>query len=293
MSTPWKISLHGGHSGAYCDHAEGPLAGFVDAAIAQGCPSYGLTEHAPRVEARHLYDEELAQGWDCGTLDRMFTAYAQEVDRLKAQYAGRIILLKGFEAEVIPEGRYADVMLNLRARYAMDYMVGSVHWVEGHIIDYTRDRFERAVAACGGLEALAVRYYAAVRDMALALRPEVIGHLDLVRRNAPSDESVDTSAIRRAAAEALEAIASVHAILDVNTGAYRKGLKTPYPAPWLVEAAHARGIGFAFGDDSHRATEVAAGIPEARVYLLGLGVRSVATLTPGSAGLVRGEAALD
>lgn len=289
---PWMVSLHGGHSGPYCDHAEGALEEFVERAIAVGCPVYGLSEHAPRLEPRHLYAEELAAGWDCATLDAMFTAYAEEVDRLKAHYAGRITLLKGFEAEVIPAGRYAEVMLGLRARHTMDYMVGSVHWVEGHIIDYTRERFDRAVAACGGLEELSLRYYATVRDMALALRPEVIGHLDLVRRNAPSEEAVDTPAIRCAAQEALEAIATVGAVLDVNTGAYRKGLKTPYPAPWLVQAARDRGIAFAFGDDSHRPTEVGAGIPEARAYLLDLGVRTVATLSPGPGGLVRGEAAL-
>lgn len=292
MTTPWLVSLHGGHSGAYCDHAEGPLAGFVAAAVARGCPVYGLTEHAPRVEPRHLYDEERAQGWDCATLDGLFTAYAEEVDRLKAAYAGQITLLKGFEAEVIPEANYVEVMMGLRARHGMEYMVGSVHWVAGHIIDYTPARFAAAVADCGGLEALAVRYYGLVADMAKSLRPEVIGHLDLVRRNAPSDEAVDTPAIRTAAEAALDVIAATGALLDVNTGAYRKGMKTPYPAPWLVRAAHARGIGFAFGDDSHRASEVAAGIVEARQYLLELGVTSVAVLKPDGAGVCREDVAL-
>jgi histidinol-phosphatase (PHP family) len=272
------ISLHGGHSGRYCDHAEGNLPDFLDAAIAQGCPVYGLTEHAPRVEPKHLYAEEIAMGWDTATLDRLFAEYAAETARLQAEYAGRIEILRGFEAEIIPEGRYLDVMRGLRKRHAFDYLVGSVHWVDGHIIDYTRAQFDAAAGQCGGIEALALRYYELLRDMIRDLRPEVVGHFDLVRKNAPDEAAVDTPAIRRAVDAALDAAAATGAILDVNTGGYRKGLGRPYPAPWIVQAAHARGIGLCFGDDSHRPAEVLAGLPEARDYLLHLGVDTLTTL---------------
>ncbi len=32
---PWKVSLHGGHSGQFCDHAKGSLREIVEAAIEQ------------------------------------------------------------------------------------------------------------------------------------------------------------------------------------------------------------------------------------------------------------------
>ena len=46
----WRASLHGGHSGAYCDHAEGSLEEVVAEAARQGFEVYGLSEHAPRDE---------------------------------------------------------------------------------------------------------------------------------------------------------------------------------------------------------------------------------------------------
>ncbi len=288
----WRVSLHGGHSSCYCDHATSTLAEILEAACDAGMRTYGVTEHAPRVEPERLYDEELALGWDIETLDRLFGEYAAEVDRLKREYAGCMNVLKGFEAEVVPEGSYAEVMLGFREKYAFDYIVGSVHYVAGHIIDYLPGRYEKAVAICGSPEALAVRYFHNVAGMVEALRPEVVGHLDLYRRRLPSDEAASTPPIRRAAMEALEVIRQNGTIIDVNTGGLRLGFGHPYPAPWLVTAARGMGIPFCFGDDSHNTTQVAAGINDAREYLMSLGVTQIETLEPGTAGLNRKKIAL-
>jgi histidinol-phosphatase (PHP family) len=281
------VSLHGGHSSGYCDHATSTLAEILEAACDAGMRTYGVTEHAPRVEPERLYDEEVALGWDIGTLERLFGEYAAEVDRLKREYAGSMNVLKGFEAEVVPVGRYAEVMKGFREKYGFDYIVGSVHYVAGHIIDYLPGRYEKAVAICGSPEALAVRYFQDVAGMVEALHPEVVGHLDLYRRRFASDEAASTPPIRRAAMEALEVIRENNAIIDVNTAGLRLGLGYPYPAPWLVTAARDMGVSFCFGDDSHNITQVSSGINDAREYLMSLGVTEIETLEPGVAGLYR------
>ena len=254
--------------------------------------TYGVTEHAPRVEPERLYDEEVALGWDINTLDRLFGEYAAELDRLKLEYAGTMTVLKGFEAEVVPVGRYAKIMLDFRERYHFDYIVGSVHYVAGHIIDYLPGRYEKAVEICGGPEALVVRYYHDVARMVEALHPEVVGHLDLYRRRFSNDEAASTPRIRRAALEALDVIRERNAIIDVNTAGLRLGFGYPYPAPWLVEAARGMGISFCFGDDSHNTTQVGAGINDAREYLMSHGVTRIETLEPGVAGLNRRQITL-
>jgi histidinol-phosphatase (PHP family) len=281
---PWKVSLHGGHSRQYCDHAADGLEDILDAAVAFGYHVFGVTEHAPRFEAHRLYDEERDMGWTIETVQALFEEYARRLDELLPRYADRITLLKGFEAEVIPEDRYTEVMLDLRRRLGFEYMVGSVHWVGGHIIDYRPSDYAAAVAACGGLEKMAIRYYETVAEMVRNLRPEVVGHLDVISCRAPSEAEVSTPPVRKAAHRALEVIRESGAILDVNTGGYRKGLAWPFPAPWLVTAAREMGIPFCFGDDSHRVAHVGAGIEEAREHLLGLGVESVTTLVRGVAG---------
>lgn len=282
---PWKVSLHGGHSSAYCDHAYSTLREMIDAAIAFGYTTFGVAEHAPRVEEHRLFDEERAMGWDIPHLDHIFEQYASELRSLQNEYADRITILRGFEAEVVPEANYVEVMRGYAARFQFDYTVGSVHWVNGHIIDHKREYFEQALAVSGSLEALAVKYYETLADMALRLCPEVIGHFDLIRRSAPDEASVSTPPARRAALVALEAVREVGAILDVNTAGYRKGLGRPYPAPWIVEAARKMGIGFCFGDDSHRVSDVGTGLLDARDYLLALGVREISTLQRAPRGI--------
>ena len=291
---PWAVSLHGGHSGEFCDHGRGTLREVIEAAAACGYHTFGVTEHAPRVEPRYLYAEERALGWDVAKIVGDFEAYARALPRLAATFADRIALLRGFEIEVVPSDRYVSVMADLRARFEFDYIVGSVHWVDDVIIDYTKSEFDRAVAAHGGLEALAVRYFEVVAEMAAALKPEVVGHLDLLRKFAGEDAALETPAVRRAAAAALEAIGEYDGILDCNTVGLRKGLGTPYPAPWLVRLAHEEfGIGFCFGDDSHGPDEVGAGIAEARAYLLGHGVSEITYLAREGDGLARKTAPLE
>lgn len=67
-------------------------------------------------------------------------------------------------------------------------------------------------------------------------------------------------------------------ILDLNTAGWRKGLDTPYPAPWPVRRAREMQIPFCFGDDSHGPELVGAGMDEARDYLLSNGVTTVTVL---------------
>jgi histidinol-phosphatase (PHP family) len=118
--------------------------------------------------------------------------------------------------------------------------------------------------------------------MVTSLRPDVVGHLDLIKRNCGpiglSAGALESPSVRKAALCALEAVGATGSILDLNTAAWRKGLDEPYPAPWLVREAHSMGIGFCFGDDSHRPGDVGAGIDAAAEYLIANGVDHIVTL---------------
>jgi histidinol-phosphatase (PHP family) len=293
MPAAWKVSLHGGHSGAYCDHATGSLTEVLDAAVAFGYSTFGVTEHAPRVHEKFLFEEEIRRGWSIAKLAEMFDAYAAELSELVGHYARRIEVLRAFEAEAVPDDSYPDLMRGYRERYGFDYMVGSVHHVHEIIIDGPPELFEKAAHDAGGLESLAILYYEAVARMVRALRPEVVSHLDLVRRNAPAPEAVESPRARDAAFRALDAVAEAGAILDLNTAGIRKGLGCPYPRPWLVREARARGIPFCFGDDSHSPEQVGFGLDAARAYLLENGVRSITSLTRRNNAIVRKTVPLD
>jgi histidinol-phosphatase (PHP family) len=134
---------------------------------------------------------------------------------------------------------------------------------------------------------MAVHYYQQVGKMVCALRPEIVGHLDLIRKDAGPHGSVDTPRAQRAALEALEAVKEHGGILDCNTAGYRKGLGGPYPRPWFVAQARRMDIPFCFGDDSHCVDHVGAGIPQARQYLLENGVNSITRLIRRDGAIVR------
>lgn len=286
-SVPWKVSLHGGHSGAFCDHAEGTLQQILESAVAQQMSVFGISEHAPRLGERFLYTREIELGWDVSKLERDFQAYRLALDPLVREFSPRLQVLRGFEAEVVPSATYADVMHRYRSDMDFDYMVGSVHFVGEIIIDGEPADFERALNRTGGLENLAIHYYEGVARMVEALRPEVVGHLDLIRKNGRNYGPLDTPAIRRSARQALEVIRCHGCILDLNTAGYRKGLGCPYPEPWLLRQAHEMGIGVCFGDDSHGPHQVGAGIEEARLYLLDNGVSEIRTLAKEGDRVVR------
>ena len=276
---PWRVSLHGGHSGEFCEHAEGRLEEVLEAAVAAGFHTFGVSEHAPRSESRFLYATEREKGFTVERLEEDFRTYIRAIDELTERFAERLTVLRGFEVEVVPADRYREKMLAYRQAGDFDYMVGSVHYVDEVSIDGPLGDFQKIRDALGGLESLAIRYYETVADMIEALQPEVIGHLDLLRKNAGPDAALDTAEIRRAADRALEAARAGDAVLDLNTAAYRKGLPTPYPEPWLLKRASDMGIGFCFGDDSHSPAQVGAGIDDARDYLLANGVEEVTILT--------------
>jgi len=49
MKTAELISLHGGHSGQYCNHAEDLLEDIIQKYIQLGFKKVGITEHIPPV----------------------------------------------------------------------------------------------------------------------------------------------------------------------------------------------------------------------------------------------------
>ncbi len=292
FQAPWNVSLHGGHSMQYCEHASSLLRDMLDAAVDKGMALFGVTEHASRMEARYLYPSEIKMGWDIAKVQADFEAYAADSRAFVEEYAGRLTVLRGFEIEVVPVDSYAPYMRQLRERHGFDYMVGSVHYLGEHLFDMGPEELAQAVAQAGSLEAFAVAYYHSVADMLDALRPEVVGHLDVIRKYCARDAALDTPPIQKAVERALDAARAAGSILDINTGAYRRGFDAPFPAPWIVRMAHRMGVPVCFGDDSHSVADVGSGIPEARAYLLSLGVEHVTVLTREEGDIVKKQISL-
>jgi histidinol-phosphatase (PHP family) len=275
---PW-FSFHGGHSGQFCRHAKGQLEQVVLRAIEAGFTHYGLSEHSPRYRTEDLLaGEEDLTPEDLATT---FEAYAALARSLREKVAGRLDLLVGFETERLPPENWFGRMSELRARYKPDYIVGSVHDVDGLVIDYTLEATHKVAEAMGGMESLRLRYFDAVKDLVSALRPEVVGHIDLIRKFDGQNPSFSPEVYRRID-EALEAVRAVGGVLEVNCATHRRGLGPVYPLPPILERARSMGIGVTLGDDSHGAHDVGVGLDASMRAIAAAGYREVHYLTkPG------------
>lgn len=244
------FSYHGGHSGEYCGHAKGKLRDVVERAATLGFTTYGLSEHCPRVRQRDLYDEEAALAWTPAHLQEAFASYVQEASALKDAFRGRLELLVGFESESLPEDTWRDVMLDVRAHHDFDFVVGSVHSVNGVFIDYRAAINEKLAADMGGWSALARAYFEEVATLVTELRPNIAGHLDLIRRFRGPDVDFDAS-VWPSIERALEAVKASGALLEVNATPVRKAFGPVYPGLAILRRAAAMDIPVTLSDDSH------------------------------------------
>jgi histidinol-phosphatase (PHP family) len=257
---PQLVSVHGGHSGQFCNHAHDTLEAVVQAYIAAGFAWVGITEHMPPAADRFLYPEERQAGLDARQMRERFDAYIEEARRLQEKYAGRLEIFVGFETEA-----YSGAMALARelvAKYQPDYVLGGVHHVADIPFDYSQDEYDRAVAAAGGIEALYCRYFDLQHELIQTLRPKVVAHFDLIRIFDPEyhrrwEQPDIAMRIRRN----LELIARLDLILDYNVAALRKGAPEPYLAGPILDQVKAMGIAVAPSDDSH-------GVGMAGAYLL-------------------------
>jgi histidinol-phosphatase (PHP family) len=220
------FSYHGGHSGEFCGHAKGQLSAVVQAALERGFTTYGLSEHAPRYELQHLYPEEV--GLTPTDLQLKFERYVRAASELRDQCADRLELLIGFETEALPTDSWANAMRALRQSAPFDYIVGSVHSIGDTWIDLNPETSERAARENGGWEALRALYFDRLACLVETLEPEVVGHVDLIRRFEAPDFRFSGVALSHAE-RVLEAARAAGSAIEVNAAPARRGFGPVYP----------------------------------------------------------------
>lgn len=284
---------HHSHSGQFCKHAIGLLEDVVKEALDQGFEVYGLTEHVPRYHVKDFYPEETDISVE--GLMTQFEAFLDEAHRLRDDYASALRLLVGLETENISALDIDGLSKLLVAHKGrIDYIVGSVHHVNGVPIDFDFETYQRCLDniplpahvvnltdADQRLERLGIfldMYFDAQFELLNKFHPEVIGHFDLCRLYTP-DLRLRTfpHAWDKLERNIMFAI-DYGALFEVNAAAFRKGWRTAYPGDDVAELILLRGGRFALSDDSHGPQAVGLNYQQTRDYLLRIGVRELWTL---------------
>ncbi len=284
------FSFHGGHSGEFCRHAKDGLKDVVERAITAGFTHYGLSEHAPRFREEDLLSDET----DLSPSDLIaaFSLYSREAVRLREAYDGRITLLAGFESERLPPDGWAMRMKDIRALAPFEYMVGSVHDIDGMVVDYSAEQTAKIAETLGGREAMQLRYFQALAELVETLKPEIVGHIDLIRKF-DSPVAAFSPRVFREIERVLEAAKRAGSALDVNCGAFRRGLGPVYPLPQILKRAKEMGVRVTLGDDSHGVATVGVGLDACLLAIAEAGYTRLSYLDRADGAVVWRDASIE
>lgn len=222
----------------YCDGIDTPEE-MVRIALEKGFDSLGFSGHStnPYSTYTHVTEETTR-------------AYQREILRLKEKYRGQIQIFLGLEVDT-----YSKTPL-----VGYDYLIGSVHYlsVDGEVLGF--DRSAEAVRELidghfgGNALAFAKTYYRQLAQMPNCGSFDVIGHFDILTKNAEKISMFDLEdrTYLRYAAEAMDALQGKIPYFEVNTGAMARGYRTaPYPTEQLLRELKHRGFGAIISSDCH------------------------------------------
>lgn len=233
-----------------CGHAGGTDEEFVEAAIACGLGAIALTDHAPFYWlAPEQSDPRLAMSFE--DLPR----YVDEVLAMAARYRGRIEVLLGVEADYIA-GREED-LVRLLAAYPFDVVLGSVHFVDGWLVD-APSSLARLDQGQVEVDRVWERYTELLIAAAGSRLFDVLTHLDLPKKfghrpSAPFGGRQN---------EVVAAVAASGCAVELSSAGRRRPVGEDYPAlPVLRELASA-GVPFVLSSDAHAPAEVGFGFAE-------------------------------
>ena len=247
----------------YSKHAVGTVDELVRASVAAGVTVLTITDHAPFPMDK---DNRLLES----ELDRYFA----DIERAREIYQGQITLLRGLELDYMP-GTDA-FSRELLTRYPMDFVIGSIHYVE--VPGETMVKVWELPRLAG--QAFLDRYFASLEDLLDSGLFDAVGHADTLLRGVPEDiflrrfEPLLAPLARSGVAFELNASGLRKSSLDPTTGREIQGVWS-YPSRELVTQLIAHGVPFTVGSDAHDPSDAGAGIAELLETLRPLGLESI------------------
>ena len=261
--------MHLRDRGGALDHTVAGVERFVDTARAVGVDEIGFTEHA-------YYFTRTRSLWHVPyQLERCVYELEPYVEAvLEAKDRGLPVKL-GLEVDYV-RGR-EDETRELLSPYPWDYLLGSVHFIDGYGIDGEPRLVDRI-----GVEATWRRYF---EELAAAARSglfDSLSHPDVVKVFGDRVNGFDYAPFVAAVAESGVAV-------EVSTAGLRKPVRELYPDPNLLAACRERGVPVTTASDAHEPDLVGRDFGRARELLRRSGYTTITVFEQRSAR----QAALD
>lgn len=203
-----------------------------------------------------------------------YPEYFKTVLDLKKKYEAEIDVLLGMELDY-----YSELV-----REPLDYVIASVHYIVDHNgychpIDHSLEQQQDCIAMiCDGDRVeMAKRYYELMVKNVERVKPDVVGHFDVITKFGLFDG--DLPEYRRVAIEALDEVMKVCPRIEMNTGAIsRKKRDLPYPADFLLHRILENGGEVILSADSHAKETLDCFFPESVDILRQVGFKTLSYL---------------
>jgi histidinol-phosphatase (PHP family) len=210
-----------------------PMATMIDGARQLGVEVLGISDHIV------LEPDGTIPDWSMHP--RQIPAYIDELLGYRAE--GSLGIRIGLEIDWFPEQR--EAISELLQQYPLDFVIGSVHEVDGFCIDYRAEDWRRLDEEARNQ--VHRRYWELIRSMAESGFFDIAGHLDLTKKFG-FRPTIDLS---REITAALDAIAAADLVVELNTAGWHLPCQEAYPARQLLEQCRQRGITTMPAADAH------------------------------------------
>ena len=228
---------------------------FVETARAAGVDEIGFTEHAYYfTQTRTLWTVPYHVERCTYDLD----AYVDAV--LQARERGLPVKL-GLEVDYVADRE--DETRSLLAPYPWDFLLGSVHFIDGLGMDGAPRLVDE-----GGVEETWRRYFETLARAARSGLFDSLAHPDLAKVFGDRVDGFDYS-------EIVDAIAESSVAVEVSTAGLRKPVGELYPHPDLLAACRERDVPITTGSDAHVPQLVGRDFDRARELLRSAGYDTV------------------
>jgi histidinol-phosphatase (PHP family) len=218
-------------------HSVEAIERFVATAAGRGVDEIGFTEHVYYfAQTRELWQLPYQTERCVYDLD----AYCDAIVEAKRQ--GLPVKL-GLEVDYVGDGQAR--LGELLEPYPWDYLLGSVHWIDGHGIDGGPGTGMWEVAT---VEEVWRRYIAALVELAASGAVDVLAHPDLAKIYG---ERPDESVLAELHEQAATAIAAAGVCVEISTAGLRKPVGELYPDAAFLAACRRHGVAITLASDAH------------------------------------------
>lgn len=244
-----------------CGHAQGQLTDYVEAAIAAGLDEIGLSDHSP---IYHLGDDPHPRPRTAMSQTEL-DAYMAEMRAVRERYVGRITVRLGVESDYVLgwDAHYRS----LWSGYPLDYVIGSVHWLN------TWSIFDPQLPPGRTVAQVYDEYLHTTQAAARSGVYDVIGHLDCIKTAGHLPDRAITPLLEAT----VRVLAAAEVTVELNTSGWRKPIGECYPRPELLACCQHYGVPVTLSSDAHAPAHVAAGFEPALNLLADVGYKEIAT----------------